>query len=68
VEFALIRNGVVVVLLDSTDPAITPPPDQTKQQFAIPESGAVPQGLYFAVLRVNGQEAKQTFTLNMVAP
>lgn len=68
VEFALIRNGVVLLLLDSTDPAVTPPSDQTQQQFAMPESSAIPQGLYFAVLRVNGQEAKQTFTLNMVVP
>jgi hypothetical protein len=68
VEFALIRNGVVVLLLDSTDPAVTPPSDQTQQHFAMPESSAISQGLYFAVLRVNGQEAKQTFTLNLVVP
>jgi hypothetical protein len=67
-EFALIQNGAVVLLLDSHDPAFTPPSDQTQQQFAIPEANAIAQGLYFAVLRVNGQQAKQAFTLNMVAP
>jgi hypothetical protein len=68
VEFALIRNGAVALLLDSHDPTFTPPSDQSKQQFAIPVASAVPPGLYFAVLRVNGQQAKQAFTLNMVAP
>jgi hypothetical protein len=67
-EFALIQNGAVVLLLDSHDPAFIMPPDQTQQQFAIPEARAIPPGLYFAVLRVNGQQAKQTFTLDMVAP
>lgn len=68
VEFALVRNGAVAILLDSPDPAFTPPPDQTQQQFTFPVSDAIPPGTYFAVLRVNGQQAKQAFTLNMVAP
>jgi len=68
VEFALVRNGAVAVLLDSPDPAFTPPANQSNQQFAIPKSSAVPPGVYFAVLRVNGQQVKQAFTLNMVAP
>jgi Pvc16 N-terminal domain len=68
VEFALIRNGTVALLLDVHDPAFTPPADQGQQQFAIPATSAVPQGLYFAVFRANGQQAKQAFTLNMVAP
>jgi hypothetical protein len=68
VEFALVQNGLVKALLDARDPAFTPPPEQTQQQFAIPAASAVPQGLYHAVLRVNGQQAKQAFSLNMVAP
>lgn len=68
VEFALIRNGTVMLLLDSHDPAFTPPTDQGHQQFAIPIEDAVPQGLYYAVFRVNGQQSKQSFTLNLVAP
>ena len=68
VEFALVQNGAVILLLDSHDPAFIPPSNQTQQQFAIPEASAIAPGLYFAVLRVNGQQAKQTFTLDMVAP
>lgn len=67
VEFALVRNGEVAILLDAPDPAFTPPPDQTQQQFTFPASAAIPPGTYFAVFRVNGQQAKQAFTLNMVA-
>jgi len=68
VEFALVQNGAAVVLLDAHDPAFTLPGDQSAQQFAIPRESAVPPGVYFAVLRVNGQQAKQAFVLNMVAP
>lgn len=68
VEFALVRNGNVAAFLDTPDPAFVPPGDQTAQQFAMPASVAVPQATYFAILRVNGQQCRQTFTLNMVAP
>jgi hypothetical protein len=66
VEFALLQNGVAAILLDAHDPAFTLPADQSAQQFAIPKESAVPPGVYFAVLRVNGQQAKQAFVLNMV--
>jgi hypothetical protein len=68
VEFALVRDGRAAAFLDTPDPAFAPPGDQTKQQFAIPAAGAVPQGRYFAILRVNGQQSRQAFTVNMVAP
>ncbi len=66
VEFALLQDGVAAILLDAHDPAFTLPADQSAQQFAIPKEGAVPPGVYFAVMRVNGQQAKQAFVLNMV--
>lgn len=68
VEFALLQNGAVALMLDTPDPSFTPPMDQSQQQFAISSADAVPPGVYFAVFRVNGQQAKQAFTLNMVAP
>ena len=68
VEFALVQNGVVALLQDKRDPSFPLPADQSAQQFAIPKESAVPPGVYFAVLRVNGQQAKQAFVLNMVAP
>ena len=67
VEFALVRDGTVVLLLDAPDPAFTLP-TQTQQRFEIPPANAVPPGVYFAVIRVNGQQAVQAITLNMVAP
>lgn len=68
VEFALSRNGVVALLLDTPDASFVPPGDQTAQQFTFPSTSAIPAGTYFAIFRVNGQQAKQPFTLNMVAP
>lgn len=68
VEFALVQDGVTAVMLDAHDPSFTLPLDQSAQQFAIPKEQAVPQGVYFAVLRVNGMQARQAFVLNMVAP
>jgi Pvc16 N-terminal domain len=68
VEFALVSDGQVALLLDTPDPAFVPPGDQTKQQFAFPAANAIPPGLYYAILRVNGQQGKQAFTLNMAAP
>ncbi|SPF40923.1 conserved hypothetical protein [Syntrophobacter sp. SbD1] len=67
VEFALVRNGAVATLLDSPDPASIQA-DQSRLQFVMAETDAVPPGACFAILRVNGQQAKQAFTLNMVAP
>ncbi len=68
VEFALVRNGNVAVFLDTPDPAFVPPGDQSAQQFAMAATAAVPQGTYYAILRVNGQQCRQAFTLNMAAP
>jgi hypothetical protein len=68
VEFALVQNGVAAVMLNAHDPTFTLPADQSAQRFAIPKEQAVPQGVYFAVLRVNGMQARQAFVLNMVAP
>jgi hypothetical protein len=67
-ELAFVQNGLVKLLLDGHDPAFTPVPDQTQQQFDVAKEKAIPQGAYFVVLRVNGQQAKQAFTLNMVTP
>lgn len=68
VEFALVRDGEVALLLDTPDSSFTPPADQSKQQFAMTSNQAIVQGQYFVVLRINGQQAKQAFTLNMVSP
>lgn len=68
VEFALVQGGVAAILLDAHDPTFTLPADQSAQRFAIPKEQAVPPGVYFAVLRVNGMQARQAFVLDMVAP
>ncbi len=63
VEFALVREGAVALLIDAPDPAFAAPADQSQQQFVIPPSVGVPPGVYFAVYRVNGQQARQAWTL-----
>jgi Pvc16 N-terminal domain len=68
VEFALVQNGATVLLLDSADATFPLPQDQSAQRFAIPKPRAVPPGVYVAVLRVNGQQARQAFLLNWAAP
>jgi len=68
VEFALVQGGAAVLLLDSNDPTFPLPADQSAQRFAIASANAVPPGVYVAVFRVNGQQARQAYLLNMVAP
>lgn len=68
VEFALVSNAQVAVLLDTTDPSFTPPAGQTAQQFAMSAANAIAPGLYYVIVRVNGAQNKNAFTLNMVAP
>jgi hypothetical protein len=67
VEFGLVQNGVTVLLVDSNDPTFALPADQSAQRFAISQTQAVPPGVYIAVVRVNGQQARQAFLLNLVA-
>jgi hypothetical protein len=67
VEFALVRDGTVALMLDTPDPAFTLP-TQSQQRFVMPQASAVPPGVYFAVLRVNGQQAVRAITLNLVVP
>ncbi len=68
IEFALVRNGAAVILIDTPDSSFPLPADQSAIQFTFALQDAIPPGLYFGILRVNGQQAKEAFTLDMVAP
>ncbi len=68
IEFCLVQNGTVVLLLDKIDPSFSLPADQSALRYVIPSGNAVPPGVYLGILRVNGAQARQPIALNMVAP
>jgi hypothetical protein len=66
IEVGLLNSTGVAVVIDRQDPTFTPPADQSAQQVLMKPADAVPPGIYTAVVRVNGAQAKQAFKLNMV--
>ena len=66
IEVGLLNSTGVAVVIDRQDPAFTPPADQSAQQVLMKPADAVAPGMYTAVVRVNGAQAKQAFKLNMV--
>lgn len=67
---ALYRDGVTVRLFDTfTDeasPAPPPPvPAQSKKTLKMTSDGKVPAGDYLVIYRVNGQQAKQSFSITL---
>jgi hypothetical protein len=66
VEVGLLNSSGVAVVIDRLDPSFTIPADQSAQQVIMKSNEAVPPGMYTAVVRVNGAQAKQAFPLNMV--
>lgn len=70
VYLALYRDGKTVKMFDSfTDAEVPPPappdPPQSQKRLKLP-GGTVPPGQYLVLLRVNGQQAKQSRTLEIV--
>jgi hypothetical protein len=66
---ALYQNGQTVGVFDEFV-AIAPPPLglQTSLRISIKVSNKVPSGGYLVILRVNGQQAKNSPTVNLVLP
>ena len=60
---ALYQNGAVAGLFDSP---FTFAADQTSLTLAIPNNRALPSGAYRVILRVNGQQALNSPTVNLV--
>ena len=63
---ALFKDGATVKLFDAlidTPPTAAP---QTQRQFDMQKADAVPPGQYLALYRVNGQQAQQSFVVNLV--
>lgn len=56
---ALYQEGKVIKLFDGPD-KLTTTPDQSSLTLAIPDKDAVLPGLYRIILRVNGQQAKNS--------
>ena len=62
---ALYKDGVTVAAFDAvSDPPGPPPPAQTRKVVAIPGPG-VPEDVYQVILRVNGQQARQSPELDL---
>jgi hypothetical protein len=66
IELGLLNSTGVALVIDRRDPAFAAPADQSAQQVLMQTTDAVPPGMYTAVFRVNGAQAKQAFPLNMV--
>jgi hypothetical protein len=66
IEVGLLNSAGAPVVIDRVDPGFSAPADQTAQQLLMKIPDAVPPGMYTAVFRVNGAQAKQAFLVNMV--
>jgi Pvc16 N-terminal domain/IPT/TIG domain len=70
---ALYRDGKTVKFFDDltiipTSPPLPPTPLQKQLRFAMQASQAVPPGQYRVILRVNGQQAKNSPVINLILP
>lgn len=65
---ALYRDGQITAMFD-TFVEIPPPPvtPQTQMRLEISSDNAVPRGVYRVILRVNGQQAKSSPEIDLVA-
>ncbi|HEV7389307.1 MAG TPA: Pvc16 family protein [Gemmatimonadaceae bacterium] len=62
---ALFKDGVTVKLFDALDNTSPPAKPQTEKQFQMAQLDAVPPGVYRVLYRVNGQQARQSFEINL---
>jgi len=63
---ALLRNGVTYGPFDRfVAPAIAPPINQSQRQLQIPAIPALPAGAYRLILRVNGEQARNSPLVNL---
>ncbi len=66
---ALYQNGQTVGVFDEFVAIAPPPPGlQTSLRISIKVANKVPSGSYLVILRVNGQQAKNSPTVNLVLP
>jgi hypothetical protein len=66
VMVALLRNGVTYGPFDRfVDPLVPPPIDQSQRQLQIPALPPLPAGAYRLILRVNGEQARNSPIVNL---
>jgi len=70
---ALFREGEVVKAFDEFIPIPPPPPpplvtSQTRMRLKVEEDEAVPPGTYRVILRINGQQAKNSPEVELIVP
>lgn len=64
VFLALYRDGRTVKMFDVFTIPASPP--QTKKQLAMQLGDAVPEGRYLTIIKVNGQQAVQSFAVDLI--
>jgi hypothetical protein len=62
---ALFKDGVTVKLFDALSDTSLPAQPQTKRQFQMAQLDAVPRGRYQVLYRVNGQQARRSFAVDL---
>jgi hypothetical protein len=66
VVVALLRNSITYGPFDRfVAPAVPPPIDQSQRQLQIPANPALPAGAYRLILRVNGEQARNSPLVNL---
>ncbi len=70
---ALYQDGRVIQMFDELVPIPPPPPPppvtpQTRRRVLIKEQNPIPPGKYRVILRVNGQQAKNSPEIDLVVP
>lgn len=62
---ALFKDGATVKLFDVLTDTVLPAKPQTKRQLKMTQPDAVPAGKYQLLYRVNGQQARQSFVIDL---
>jgi hypothetical protein len=63
---ALYKDGTTFAMLDTQDDQSAPLGSQTQRRFQMNQANAVPPGTYLGIYRVNGQQAAQGFSIELV--
>jgi hypothetical protein len=63
---ALYKDGRTFAMLDTQDDQSAPIGSQTQRRFQMNQADAVPPGTYLGIYRVNGQQAAQGFSIELV--
>lgn len=63
---ALFKDGATAKLFDALNDTSVPATSQTQREFPMIQLDAVPPGTYRVLYRVNGQQARQSFAIDLL--